>query len=311
MGDVAMMADPVEKLAPARVVIPAPVLVNAYIDVRLHLCRPNPTLVIEGSGRIGDGKFPCGRAGKNGGRVDRLVGNGCHARLKSRNRVREIMMTAGQTDLNVRDIADEAAMDDLRGFAEVRKGTLPGAGLPDNVVLFDAADDSLLLGDGVREGLFAPDVFLLCCGLNRDDGVPVVGNRNHHRIDIGAREKLAKITIRRAVFIAVLAVDRFECGLEMIGFDVACSDDLAVGQLEKGFGVVRALHAPADYADGDAIGSRNARGAKARTGRDGDGSSSRSQKMAAREGRGTGRSKCRFGHGFLQKHPSSRRSPKS
>ena len=169
-----------------------------------------------------------------------------NARLKSRNRAREIVMTARQTDFNMRDVADEAAMDDLRGFAEVRKGTLPGAGLPDEIVLLDGADDSLLLGDGVREGLLAPDVFLLRCGLNRDDGVPVVGNRNHHRIDIGTRQKLAKIVVRRAVLIAVVAVDGIEGGLKMIGFDVAGGDDLTVGQLEKGFGVVRALHAPAD-----------------------------------------------------------------
>ena len=175
-------------------------------------------------------------------------------------RVREIVMTAGQTDLNVRDFADEAAMDDLRGFAEVRKGTLPGASLPDDIVRLDCANNRLLLGYGVREGLFAPDVFLLRCCLNRDDGVPVVGNRNHHRIDIGAREKLAKIVVRRAVLIAVLTVDGIERGLKMIGFDVAGGDDLTVGQLEKGFGVVRALHAPANDADCDAIGSGDARG---------------------------------------------------
>jgi len=225
--------------------------------------------------------------------------------------VREIVMTSRQTDLNVRDIADEAAMDDLRGFAEVRKGTLPRASLPDNIVRLDYTNNRLLLGDGVREGLFAVDVFLMRCGLNRDDGVPVVGNRNHHRVDIGTHEKLAEIVIRCAIFIAVVAVDGVECGLEVIGFDVACGDDLTVGQLEKCFGVVGALHAPADDTNRDAIGSSSARGAKVRTGRDGDGSSSRSEKMAAREGYGAGRTKCPVDHDFLQKKPTSGRGAQS
>src|SRR5580658_4942503 len=194
-------------------------------------------------------------------------------------------MTAGQSDLNVRDIANETAMNNLRGFAKVRKGPLPGASLPDDIIRLDRTNNRLLLGYGVREGLLAVDVFLLRCGLNRDDGVPVVGNCNHHRIDIGAREKLAKIVIRRAILIAVVAVDRVECGAKMIGFDVACGDNLTVGQLEKCFGITRALHAPADDTNRDAIGSSSARGAKVRTGRDGDRSSGRSEKMAARKGR--------------------------
>ena len=64
-------------------------------------------------------------------------------------------MTAGQTNLNMRDIADEAAMHDLRGFAEVRQGTLPGASLPDDIIRLDRTNNRLLLGYGVREG-FSP-----------------------------------------------------------------------------------------------------------------------------------------------------------
>jgi hypothetical protein len=115
------------------------------------------------------------------------------------------------------------------------------------------------------------------------------------------RKKLAVIMVRSAVFVAVLAINGIERSLEVIGFDIACGDDLTVGQLEKGFGIVRALHAPADDTDRDAIGSSCARGAKVRTGRDGDGSSSRSEKMAARERRSARRPKCCAGHDFSRR----------
>src|SRR5260370_269850 len=37
MGDIAMVADPIEQLATADIVIPTPVLVDPGLDVRLHL----------------------------------------------------------------------------------------------------------------------------------------------------------------------------------------------------------------------------------------------------------------------------------
>src|SRR6266567_2190246 len=37
MGDIAMVADPIQQLAAANVVIPTPVFVDARLDIRLHL----------------------------------------------------------------------------------------------------------------------------------------------------------------------------------------------------------------------------------------------------------------------------------
>ena len=52
MSDVAVVADPVEELTAAGVVVPAPVLINAHVDVGLHARGADPGLVIEVCRRI-------------------------------------------------------------------------------------------------------------------------------------------------------------------------------------------------------------------------------------------------------------------
>ena len=65
MGDVAVMADPVEQLAAAGVVVPAPVLVDAHVDVGLHLRGADPGVVVEVGRGLRDGQVPGGRAGSD------------------------------------------------------------------------------------------------------------------------------------------------------------------------------------------------------------------------------------------------------
>ena len=67
-------------------------------------------------------------------------------------------------------------------------GALPGASLPDDVVLVDGADDGLLFGNGAGERLFAVDVFFAGSGFSGDDGMPVVGDGNHDGVDVVARD---------------------------------------------------------------------------------------------------------------------------
>ena len=57
--NVAMMADPVEQLSAAGVVIPAPVFVDARPNVRFHSRRAEPHVVIQFRRRVTDGEVPC------------------------------------------------------------------------------------------------------------------------------------------------------------------------------------------------------------------------------------------------------------
>src|SRR5439155_19506478 len=87
MRDVTVMANPVQELAPSDVVIPAPVHVDASLDVRFHPRRADPKLVIQ-FGRWLAGHHP-------------------------RAAAREIGMTAWQANLDAHDLADEAVADDF------------------------------------------------------------------------------------------------------------------------------------------------------------------------------------------------------
>ena len=65
MGDVAVVADPVNKLAAAGVVVPAPVLIDAGFDVGLHLGGADPGVVVEIGRGLGDGEIPGGCSGND------------------------------------------------------------------------------------------------------------------------------------------------------------------------------------------------------------------------------------------------------
>src|SRR2546425_10404923 len=46
MGDIAVMTDPVEQLTATGVVVPAPIAMNSLFDVRHHLRRSDPGVVV-------------------------------------------------------------------------------------------------------------------------------------------------------------------------------------------------------------------------------------------------------------------------
>ena len=104
-------------------------------------------------------------------------------------------MAAGQADFNVGNVADEAIADDFGGLVEIGQGTLPGAGLPDDIVLLDGADDGLLLANGAGEGFLSVNVFLAGGGLGGDDGVPLIRYGDHDGVDVVAREQLAVVVV--------------------------------------------------------------------------------------------------------------------
>ena len=228
VGDVAVVADPVEELAAADVVVPAPVFVNAGLNVGFHLGGADPHFVIEVGGWLGDLGFVAGFS--------------------------EVVMASGEADFDTGEFAEEAVADDFGSDAEIVLAALPGAGLPDALVFLDSGDDGLLLGDGAGEGFFAVDVFAVFGGLNGDDAVPVVWEGEHDGVDIGAGHELAEVVIGFAVAVFVVAVDGVGGGGEVLLVDVAGGDDLAVSFGEEFIGVAGAHHAPADDAHGEAIG---------------------------------------------------------
>ena len=67
------------------------------------------------------------------------------------------------------------------------------------LILLHRAHDRLLFGDGVRQRLFAVDVFLAPRRFGGHDLVPVVGHGDHHGIDVVAGQQLAIIVVALAI----------------------------------------------------------------------------------------------------------------
>ena len=100
------------------------------------------------------------------------------------------------------DLADAAVADQLAGEAGDRIGPLVAARLQHPVVPANGLHHLLTLGDGKRQRLLTVDVL---AGLGRGDGhqgVPVVGHRDDHGVDVGAGQQIAEVDQRVATLIA-------------------------------------------------------------------------------------------------------------
>ena len=182
----------------------------------------------------------------------------------------EICIAAWQTDLDVGHLSNQPVSNNLRGFVKHGNGTLPRSHLPDDLVLLDGADYRLLFGYGVRQRLFAVDVFLVPRSFGGDDLMPVVGDGDHHGINIVAGQQLTIIVVALAVLIPIGVINLLDGGLQMIGVDIARCDDLAVRQSQKRFRVSGPLPSHAYHAQIDAVigrGSRCLRTEAAKNGR--------------------------------------------
>ena len=109
-----------------------------------------------------------------------------------------------------------------------RQRALPRARLPDDIVLFNGAHDRLLLGNGAGQRLLTVDIFFAVRGRNRYQRMPVIGHRNHHRVNIVARQQFAIVVIGLAILVPIARVDGVDCGLQMILVQIAGGNDLAV-----------------------------------------------------------------------------------
>ena len=228
MGNISMVADPIQQLAAAGVVVPAPVHVHAGFDIRHHFRRPNPSLVIELLGRGSDAGFL-----------------GCPG---------EIGMARGQANFDTGDFPDQPVADNFAGFEEVLLRSLPGTGLPDALVLLNGSDDGLLLGDGSRQRFFAVNILFVVGGLGRHQGMPMIGHGQHDSVDVLASHHFAVVMVGFAVLVFILVVDSVHCGLQVLFVEIAGGDHLAILLCQKGVGIARTHHSPAYHAHRDALG---------------------------------------------------------
>src|SRR5689334_14538948 len=74
--------------------------------------------------------------------------------------------------------------------------------------------------------------------------MPIVRDRQHDRIDIGASHHFVIVVVSFAISVAVLPIDCVEGGLKMIFVDIARGDDLAIFECQERVGVTRPLHSP-------------------------------------------------------------------
>jgi hypothetical protein len=104
----------------------------------------------------------------------------------------------------------------------------------------------LLFRNGPGERLFSVNVFLVVGRFRGHQGVPMIRNGQHDRVDVGSGHHFAVIVVRFAILVLVMAVDPVESGLQMVFVQVAGGDDVAILELEKFAGVAGTLHAPTD-----------------------------------------------------------------
>jgi hypothetical protein len=97
--------------------------------------------------------------------------------------------------LHEHHLANVPALDQFDNLPEVRRRPLLAAGLDHAPVVARGLDHAAALLDGVRQRLFAVDVFAGLAGQDGGDGVPVVGSRDEDRVDILAIQDAAEIGV--------------------------------------------------------------------------------------------------------------------
>jgi hypothetical protein len=117
--------------------------------------------------------------------------------------------------------AKHPAASDIHGKTKTSVATALRAGLIDGSQTLHRIGDGSALGDGQRNRLFAIDVLACLCGFDGNNGVPVVGRRNQHSVDVIADENFAEVIVRGTVSVAIRRIDRFLCLGPVVGIDVA------------------------------------------------------------------------------------------
>ena len=131
--------------------------------------------------------------------------------------------------LHPEDLAELARADDLDGLLEMRRRALLGADGHDLVGLAGRADHRLALGDVVRDRLLDIDVLAGQHGLDRGQGVPVVGRGDDDAVDVFAVEHGAVVARRVAACFPSAFLTRSAVSPAWRSSTSAIGDDLDVG----------------------------------------------------------------------------------
>ena len=120
----------------------------------------------------------------------------------------QIARHAGRADVDsgALDFADDTVAHQFAGHAKLARGTLHRAGLQNGLVLFHRLHHLDRLVDVVRERLLAVNIL---AGVHRGDGLdgmPQVRRGDAHRVDVVARDQLAKVDIGLTVLVIVTLV---------------------------------------------------------------------------------------------------------
>jgi hypothetical protein len=107
--------------------------------------------------------------------------------------------------------------------------------------------------DVAHQRLFRVDVLFAAGGLGSDNLMPVIGNGNHHGIDLWAGQQLVVVVVALAVFGPISVVDHLDGGLQVIPINIAGGHYLTIFKRQKGLRIAGTLPAHTDDTDVDAV----------------------------------------------------------
>ena len=157
------------------------------------------------------------------------------------------------------DFANAPVPHQFARLAELVRGTLHRARLEYTVILARRLHHFTGLMDGQGERLLAIDILARFARRDGYEGVPVIGRRNHHGIDVLACQQFAKLLVGRAALeflVALNAVellDRLFAVLPTRRIDIAHGHHLRVGHRQEIIQEPSPLRARANEAQGDQV----------------------------------------------------------
>ena len=107
-----------------------------------------------------------------------------------------------EMDVDGVDAPEHTVAHEFDGGAELRRGALLGTGLEHTFGVAHGLHHGDGLVDIVGQRFFAIHILARAHGGDGDEGVPVVGRGDEHRVDVGAREQLAKIIVGGAALVS-------------------------------------------------------------------------------------------------------------
>ncbi len=154
-------------------------------------------------------------------------------------------------DLDESDLAELAFLDDLFPRLGKMRGAAPLRADLNHFAMFTSrGQHGLALGDVDADRLLHVDVGARLDSGDHRQGVPMVGSRDQHKVEILLLEHLAIVGIGPRRLLRRLAVaDKIRSLGEHVLIDVAQRDDLDGGDLDQADQIALAIPAAADQAD--------------------------------------------------------------